>query len=78
MIDGANPAAFLEMHHVIKYPLGTWNLGLKIKPNENIINFCNNYFAGDSVTRKSESGFILYVLVVPVSWQSKEWRNMTL
>ena len=31
-MDCASPAAFLEMHCVIKYALSTKSLGLKIKP----------------------------------------------
>ena len=32
-IKSANPAAFLEMNHVINDALNTVNLGLKIDPN---------------------------------------------
>ena len=75
--DGANPAAYKELLCVIKYVLDTKNLGLKIKPTGNskkpweIVCFSNNDYAGDLVSRHSISGFILYILGVPVSWQSK-------
>ena len=32
---GANPAAYKELLHVIKYMINTKNLGLKIKPTGN-------------------------------------------
>ena len=35
VMDGANHAAFLEIHQVIKHVLDTQNLGLKIKSDEN-------------------------------------------
>ena len=35
MIIGANPAAYKELLHVIKYVLDMKNLGLKIKPMVN-------------------------------------------
>ena len=72
--DGANPAAYKEFLHVIKYVLNMKNLGLKIKPTGNsdehwkIVCFSNSNYAGDPVSRQSVSGFILYVLGVPVSW----------
>ena len=74
--DGANPAAYKELLHVIKYVFDTKNLGLEIEPMENssepweIIGISNSDCGGDWVSRKSISGFIMYVLVVPVSWQS--------
>ena len=36
--DGANQAAFLDMHHLIKYIPDTRNLGLKLEPSGNEIN----------------------------------------
>ena len=66
-MDSVNPAAFLEMHHVIKYALNTINLGLKIESNGNeklpwdIICFSNSDYSGDPITRRSVSEFIWYV-----------------
>ena len=42
-----------------------------------IVYFSGSNYAGDPVSRKSISGFILYVLDVPVSWQSKAKKSMT-
>ena len=72
--DGANPAAYKELLWVVKYVLNMEMLGLKIEPMGNsnepwkIVRFSNSDYAGDLVSRQSISGFILYVLVVPVSW----------
>ena len=71
----ANPAAYKELLHVIKYIVETKNLGLKIKPTGNsnepweIICFSDSNCVGDLVSRQSISGFILHVLGVLVSWQ---------
>ena len=72
--DGANPAAYKELLCVIKYVLDTKKLRLRIEPMGNsdepweIICFSNSDYVGDLVRRQSISGFILYVLGVPVSW----------
>ena len=75
--DGAISAAYKELLPVIKYVLDTKNLGFKIELMGNcnehweIICFSNSDYAGDPVSRRSISGFILYVLGVLVSWWSK-------
>ena len=84
VIDGANKAVFLKMHHVIKYVLATKNLGLKLDPNGNekepwdIVCFCESNYVGDLVMIKSISGFLLYILCVLVSWRSKAQRSIIL
>ena len=73
--DCVNSAAYNKLLCVIKYVLDTKNLGLKIEPMGNsnkpweIICFSDSDYVGDLVSRRSISGFILYVLDVPVSWQ---------
>ena len=72
--DGANSAAYKEILDVIKYVINTKNLGIKIEPMGNsskpreIKGFSNGDHAGHPVSRQSISGFILYVLGVPVFW----------
>ena len=55
-------------------------VGTKMKWEKSLGFFCFNDcdYAGDPITRISVIGFVLYVLGVPVSWQSKAQRNMTL
>ena len=82
--DGANTAFYKELLHVIKYVLDMKNLWLKIESTRNskepweIIHFSNSNCVGDPVSRQSISGFILYVLGVPVSWQSKSQKSVSL
>ena len=82
--SGVKPVAYKELLHVIRYVLDTKNLGLKVKPMGNsnkpweIICFSSSNYAGDSMSRQSISGFILYVLGVPVSWQSKLQKSVSL
>ena len=49
-------------------------------PNEpwEIIFFSNSDYAGDPVSRKSISGFILYVLGMLVLWQSNLQKSVSL
>ena len=82
--SGANPAVYKELLHVIKYVLNMEMLGLKIEPTRNsnepweIVCFSNIGYAGDLVSRQSISGFILYVLGVPVSWSSNLQKSVSL
>ena len=81
--DGANPALFQELLQVIRYEFNTKNLGLKLKPNGDTSKplghcFSNSDCTGHPVSRISESGFVTYVLFLPVSWQSKVQRCATL
>ena len=82
--DGVNPAAYKKLLCVIKYVIDKKNLGLEIEPKRNsnkpweIVCFYNSDYAGDPVSRQSISGFILYVLNVPVSLQSKSQKNISL
>ena len=61
-MDGLNQAVFLEMHWVIKYVLYTRSLELKLEQNN------DSDYSRDPVTRKSLSGFVLYVLDASVTW----------
>ena len=78
--NGANTAAFCELLCVICYVLDTKNLGIKLEPSGNanepwdIACFSDSDYAWDPVdyawdpvSRRNISGFILYVLGVPVS-----------
>jgi tartrate dehydratase beta subunit/fumarate hydratase class I family protein len=40
--------------------------------------FCDSDWAGDSETRISVTGFILYRMNVPVCWRSKSQKGVTL
>ena len=55
--DAVNPAAYKELLRVIKYVIGTKNLGLKIEPTGNsnepweIVRFSDSNYEGDQVSR---------------------------
>ena len=64
---------------MVTYVLDTRNLGLRIeptgnanKPRENVC-FSNIDYAGDPVSRRSISGFIVYEVGVPVSSSEAEY-----
>ena len=72
------------MLRIIKYVLDTEHLGLKMEPTSHqdgpweLICFSDSDYAGDPDTRRSVSGYILYVRGVPIAWRSKAQRSVTL
>jgi hypothetical protein len=84
VLDGSTPASYKEMLRVIKYVLDTRTLGLKLCPtgkqNEpwNITCYTDSDYAGDEVTRRSVSGYVIYVHGVPVQFRSKSQQSVTL
>jgi hypothetical protein len=82
-LSGPNEAAYKEMLRVIKYTLDTPNRGLKIEPRvENnmwsILLFTDSDWAGDKDSRKSITGFMLFLNGVLVSWRSKAQQAVAL
>ena len=75
VLDGATPEAYKEMMRAIKFVLDTKDLGLKIIPSEGrnlpwvLVCFTDSDYAGDPDTRRSVSGYILFVKGVPVVWR---------
>ena len=83
VLDGPDQEAFKEMLRVIKYVLDTQNWGLKFQPTFDqetwdLVCFCDSDYAGDPDSRKSVSGYILYVRGVPICWRSKAQKTITL
>ena len=84
VLDGTTPAAMKEMFRVIKYVLDTRGKGLRIEPTFgdsgpwDLVCYSDSDYAGDPDSRRSVSGFILYVKGVPISWRSKAQRSVTL
>ena len=72
------------MLRVIKYVLDTRNLGLKLCPTGskeepwNIVCFTDSDYAGDEQSRRSVSGYIIYVHGMPVQFRSKSQQSVTL
>ena len=84
VLDCATDVANRELFRVIKYVLDTGDLGLMICPTEGrdlpwvLVLFCASDYAGNPDTRRSVSGYILFVKGVPVAWRSKAQRSVTL
>ena len=84
VLDSPTPASFKEMLRVIKYVLDTKEYGLRVHPTKSkdemweLISFCDSDYATDPDSRKSVTGYVLYVKGVPVCWKSKAQRSVTL
>ena len=84
-MDRATPAAYKELGRVIKFVLDTRDYGIKIEPKMpqqdglwNMVMYTDSDYAGDKDSRKSVSGFILFLMNVPVLWRSKAQKSVTL
>lgn len=81
-LDCPSPVAYKEMLCVIKHLLDTKNLGIQVAlvalvDNEwLLVTFSDSDFGGDKETRASVAGFILYLMGVPISWQSKGQKSV--
>jgi hypothetical protein len=69
---------------VIKFVSDTKTFGLKVQPKlDNNLGwdlkfFCDSNLAGDPKTRVGVTGFIIYLLTVPICWHSKSEKGVTL
>ncbi len=78
VIDGVTMNAYHEMLCIIKYVLDTKDYRLMIDPTYKknkpwaLVCYSDSDYAGESDTRQSISGFILYMCNIPISWKSKQ------
>ncbi len=72
---------FKEMKRVIKYVLDTKDYGLKMEPQTDMIDkdtkwelvvYSDSDWAGDKSTRKSVTGYGIFLLGCPIMWKSKQ------
>jgi hypothetical protein len=83
-MDSATWGAYNELLRVIKFIIDTKTFGLKVQPKlENNLGwdlkiFCDSNWAGDPETRVSVTGFIIYLLNIPICWRSKSQKGVTL
>ena len=84
-MDKATPAAYKELGRVIKFVLDRRDYGIKIEPKMpqqdglwTMVMYTDSDYAGDKDSRKSVSGFILFLMNVPVLWRSKAQKSVTL
>ncbi|KAL7535063.1 hypothetical protein ACHAXR_008476, partial [Thalassiosira sp. AJA248-18] len=84
VLDGPTMGSYKELLRIIKYVLDTRNYGLKIWPTRNtgsswnMTCFTDSDFATDPDTRRSVSGYIIYLHGVPIVWKSKAQKSVTL
>jgi hypothetical protein len=80
-MDSATWGTYYELLRVIKFVIDTKAFGLDVDPNFNndlewdLKLYCDSDWAGDSETRISITGFIIYV---PICWRSKSQKRVTL
>ena len=72
VLDRPNEAAFKEMKRITKFVLDTANHGLRIEPEKMTDNkwvlkvYTDSDWAGDKDTRISVSGYVLFLMNVPI------------
>ena len=74
-MSGANPAHYKAILQVIKFMEQTKHHGLLLQPKTDEIEwrvkaFSDSDYAGDTDTRKSVSGFVIYLNNCPIAWRS--------
>lgn len=84
VLDCSTQASYKEMLRIVKYVLDTPLLGLQMKPSRergsawNIVCFTDSDYACDPETRRSVSGYVIFVHGVPICWRSQAQRSVTL
>ena len=85
VLDAPGVTAWKELKRVIKYVINTKEMALRIKPEKQQVNdmwqmvaFSDSDWGNDRESRKSISGYILYLCGVPISWKSKAQKGATL
>ena len=73
------------LYFVVKYVIDMKHYGLKIEPvieekekRWNLVAFLDSDYAGDPDSRKSVSGYVIYLCGVPISWRSRAQKTVTL
>jgi hypothetical protein len=82
-MDGASIEAYKEMIRVIRFVLDTRDTCLKLKPNldgENwdLVIYSDSDWATDIENQIIVTGFIIFLLGVPICWRSKGQKELTL
>jgi hypothetical protein len=82
-MDAASHATYKEMLRVMIFVVDTNQYCLQMQPVEggkdwDLVSYCNSEWADDAETRMSVTGFIIYLLGVPICWRSKGQKGVTL
>ena len=83
VLDGATEAHWKAMLRIIKFVFDTKMVSLKLKPylqdkKVHVRGISDSEFAGDTDTRRSVYGYIVYYCGAPISWKSKSGNSVTL
>ena len=85
VMDGGTKDHQKELYRVIKYVLDTKKDALHLRPKEATLNdmwelkaYSDSDFSGDKDFRRSVTGFIVYLMGVPISWKSKGQKSVSL
>ena len=85
-MDCANETHYKALTRVLKYVMSTSDLGLKydsgtmvnFKGVWKIVAYCDSDFAGDKNTRRSVTGFCIYIGDSLISWKARAQKSVTL
>ena len=82
-MDKANKYHQKALYRAIKFVQATKTRQLILKPEQKELTwelkgYCDSDFAGDSETRKSVSGFVIYLCGAVIAWRSKGQRSVSL
>ena len=84
LMDAATEGQLKELRRLIKFVIDTKWKGLKVNPELKedkmwtLKGYSDSDYCADKETRRSITGFIIYLLGVAISWKSKGQRGVTL
>ena len=82
VMDGATMSHWKYLMRIIKYVIDTNNYTLchRVKYGEEAIieGYCDSDYAGDKDTRRSVTGYAIYLNGCLIAWKSKSQRSVTL
>jgi hypothetical protein len=84
VMDAATIGHFKMLLRVMKFVVDTRENNLSCIPKSmhskeyEVVGYCDSDFSGDTETRHSVTGYVVYVLGFAIAWKSKLQRNVTL
>jgi hypothetical protein len=84
-MDKTTPTTFKEMKRVMRFVVQTKDYGLKLEPHSpnattfswNMVVYTDSDWAGDKDTCQSASGYVLFLLNVPLMWKLKSLQSVS-
>jgi hypothetical protein len=81
----ATPSALKELKRVLKFTIDTKEYGLKLVPNKeenkmewSLVLYTDSDWAGDVDSRKSVTGYALFLMECPIVWKSRQQDTIAL